>query len=526
MLSNTTGEISIAGTSAMHQHPIHHGSHITIPVEMHHQLSTLDATSYILVEEAEEPPSSNEDSITEFLSATSIDDFLWYNCPKCDYKCKTSPNFIEHVVQFHPKAKNVIEDLTNKVKRETIDKVDLLDEVSDFINSDLKDVSSHSDIEDDHDDAPSDEENIDAKNIKIEVEDLNNPQEYQCYYCGTMIVSIVKMKDHMREKHRRFHSKMYGKPRPFSCHSCGATFDNEKTKSNHMCTNVDFPVQKDESSGSFECKHCNKKFDRRKGYIYHVVNTHKAERNFACNECNYKAKNQMLLTRHVNRLHKQVKPYLCPHCGKAFYDSWNMKNHVKRLHLGEEIKKNLAAKPLEMLQCEHCGKDYSSPSALATHVKVQHEHVTYNCDRCGKMFRSKDWRDKHVLIVHEGQKPYVCDACGKAFGMKQGLKEHYIIVHEKNGKLKCDQCNFTAPNNSRLSFHIKTVHEKKATFNCSQCSFVCYRKDGLKAHVDAVHEKKRPHKCEYCDGAFFLRRDKERHLLKFHNIDVKKGGII
>ena len=55
--------------------------------------------------------------------------------------------------------------------------------------------------------------------------------------------------------------------------------------------------------------------------------------------------------------------------------------------------------------------------------------------------------------------------------------------------------------------------------------FVTDRKDGLKAHIDAVHEKKRPHKCDYCDGAFFLRRDKERHLLKFHNIDVKKGGV-
>ena len=66
-------------------------------------------------------------------------------------------------------------------------------------------------------------------------------------------------------------------------------------------------VKKDES-GSFECKHCGKKFDRRKGYIYHVVNTHTANRNFPCTQaqCNYKAKNQMLLTRHVNRLHKQV----------------------------------------------------------------------------------------------------------------------------------------------------------------------------------------------------------------------------
>ena len=109
---------------------------------------------------------------------------------------------------------------------------------------------------------------------------------------------------------------MYGDPRPLNCNNCGATFDNEKTRSNHTCTNVDFPIQRDDA-GNFECKHCNKRFDRRKGYIYHMINTHKAERNFPCEECDYKAKNQMLLTRHVNRLHKQVKPYLCPHCGKV-----------------------------------------------------------------------------------------------------------------------------------------------------------------------------------------------------------------
>merc|ERR550534_442770 len=90
-----------------------------------------------------------------------------------------------------------------------------------------------------------------------EIDEENDTKEYQCYYCGLMVVSVRNVKDHMREKHRRFHSKMFGDPRPFSCHSCGATFDNEKTKSNHMCTNVDFPVNKDES-GSFECKHCGK----------------------------------------------------------------------------------------------------------------------------------------------------------------------------------------------------------------------------------------------------------------------------
>ncbi len=219
-------------------------------------------------------------------------------------------------------------------------------------------------------------------------------KEYQCYYCGMMIVSVKAVKDHMRAKHRRFHSRMFGDPRPHSCEVCGATFETEKTKSNHVCSNnVDEPeevkTKTEEGTGSeekpasatgggrkFQCKECNKSFDRRKGYMYHVVNSHTSDRNFPCSECNYKAKNQMLLSRHVNRLHKQVKPYLCPTCGKAFYDSWNMKNHVRRLHLGETIKKSpsslakAAGTTAETVQCEHCGKDYSSASALATHVKV------------------------------------------------------------------------------------------------------------------------------------------------------------
>ena len=123
------------------------------------------------------------------------------------------------------------------------------------------------------------------KKVKDE-EDTNPNREFQCYYCGAMITGIKNVKEHMRDKHRRFHSKMYGDPRPLNCHSCGATFANEKTQSNHMCTNVDFPVQKEEG-GSFECKECGKKFDRRKGYIYHVINSHKAARNFPCEECNY-----------------------------------------------------------------------------------------------------------------------------------------------------------------------------------------------------------------------------------------------
>ena len=41
-----------------------------------------------------------------------------------------------------------------------------------------------------------------------EIDEENDTKEYQCYYCGLMIVSVRNVKDHMQEKHRRFHSKV------------------------------------------------------------------------------------------------------------------------------------------------------------------------------------------------------------------------------------------------------------------------------------------------------------------------------
>ena len=72
-------------------------------VEMHQLHPSLDpnTTGYILVQQAEtvslpvthhhhqgeiKSENNDPDSIDEFLRATNIEDFLWYNCPKCDFK--------------------------------------------------------------------------------------------------------------------------------------------------------------------------------------------------------------------------------------------------------------------------------------------------------------------------------------------------------------------------------------------------------------------------------------------------------
>ena len=58
-----------------------------------------------------------DESIDEFLNASCLDDFLFYCCPKCDFKCRISPIFIDHVAQMHPKAKVILEEITSGHKK-------------------------------------------------------------------------------------------------------------------------------------------------------------------------------------------------------------------------------------------------------------------------------------------------------------------------------------------------------------------------------------------------------------------------
>ena len=55
---------------------------------------------------------------------------------------------------------------------------------------------------------PNSAKNSKKVKVKEEDEEINEEdetKEFQCYYCGKMIVSLKNVKEHMREKHRRFH---------------------------------------------------------------------------------------------------------------------------------------------------------------------------------------------------------------------------------------------------------------------------------------------------------------------------------
>lgn len=146
MITNTSNGATLELAQNLHQQ-------VAIPVQSIQAIDVPSGTGYILFQPPEvsttqsgeikrETTESEDHSIEDFVKATSIDDFLWYNCPKCDFKCKTSPNFIEHIVQIHPYAKTAIEDLTNSLKKKTDQDLQVAEE---YITDDLHRYTNESD---------------------------------------------------------------------------------------------------------------------------------------------------------------------------------------------------------------------------------------------------------------------------------------------------------------------------------------------------------------------------------------------
>ena len=109
-----------------------------------------------------------------------------------------------------------------------------------------------------------------------------------------------------------------------------------------------------ESSGSFQCQECEKKF---------TVNGS--------------------LKRHVEAIHGGIK-YKCQQCPKEYNQVDNLKRHVEAIHGGIKYR------------CQQCPKEYTQIDNLKTHVKITHEGQRFPCNHCSATFANKQNLDFHI----------------------------------------------------------------------------------------------------------------------------------
>ncbi|CAL4060198.1 unnamed protein product, partial [Meganyctiphanes norvegica] len=180
---------------------------------------------------------------------------------------------------------------------------------------------------------------------------------------------------------------------------------------------------------TYQCTHCNKKFDLEGILVEHMI---------------------MLIGE---------KPYQCSYCEKYFSKKNNLEKH-QTLHIQE--------KPFK---CIHCCKKVSQvtrlvqnhsltqKSFLVKNIKTNPEKKIYQCIHCEKVFEFETWLRRH-LETHTEQKPYQCSQCEKNFKSKQILMRH-VQIHTGVKQHQCSQCNKAFPRKSELNNHLRTHTEKK-----------------------------------------------------------------
>ncbi len=162
-------------------------------------------------------------------SFSTLEDFLFYCCPECPHKCRSSISFTKHALKYHPKA---IEKLghhsydfdqddsseENHSEEEADENPMLEDKIKLEVECDLETPDGDFIVPQyDDEDGDENEDYVPKRKSKRKRTIHRDPNsDFQCYHCGKIIQTLASIKEHITEVHK-CPPRRFGEPRPFNC---------------------------------------------------------------------------------------------------------------------------------------------------------------------------------------------------------------------------------------------------------------------------------------------------------------------
>ncbi|KAK5644831.1 hypothetical protein RI129_006131 [Pyrocoelia pectoralis] len=358
-------------------------------------------------------------------------------------------------------------------------------------------------------------------------EGLGKDTSKACQYCSERFENIIKLKDHLKEKHVEHNH---------SCPYCGKVFIIPQDLTVHVRTKAcTFDTNESKTN---TCDQCQYTTDSTSEYLFHKVlhteplyvysdeqeSTAIGKRQipqYKCPICE-KFYIKSSLRCHI-RIHTKERPFVCSLCNAGFVrkNNWvlHMKNHdkssIRKLESSNQTTE-LGDRPF---LCSTCGASFKKRSILQQHM-MRHTGKSIKCHHSGCTFSARFPAElKTHLPTHSDDKPFSCDRCDYHGKTKQQLERH-MTMHQDSKKYQCPQCTFSSRLASHLKRHLR-LHTGAKPFVCPHCNYCCNNLENLRKHVLLTnkHPGKSIYECKFCRSDSFetnFAKDFKIHLLTEH----------
>lgn len=396
---------------------------------------------------------------------------------------------------------------------------------------------------------------------------VNVAHPQNCYICDDCGVTFNKKRDlatHFRTYHRKG---------GYPCDQCPLIFENFRSRRTHR-NNVHYR----------KCSSCNHKFSTLGLLKKHILTEHPDNGSLTCEYCAKLCQSLQGLRLHKSKCRvsilcttdeaidsslsilnepkkkqniKQIREnihcilnmstaipfkffskYSCFYCSKKFVEFEDLKDHTETEHpvcdmksksikkcRGERINVKIS---IASLHCKVCGLPLDDLNALIDHLISEHK-ANYDksvvgclepfrivkdnipCPHCpDRTFRYFGILQRHMNTEHSNNNK-ICDYCGRAFKNVANLKVHISYSH--SGSAECDICGIKYKNQWCLARHRAKSHDVK-DYKCSKCPELFRSQYDKQKHLIRVHDI--GHKCEHCGKMFTRNSFMKDHIRRTH----------
>ncbi|KAJ8048070.1 hypothetical protein HOLleu_00238 [Holothuria leucospilota] len=368
----------------------------------------------------------------------------------------------------------------------------------------------------------SDEENT-AKSNKNRDEVTNRP--FKCNYCE---------KSFKRKNDLGVHTRVHTVEPIWKCHHCDKSYRSKGKLARHEKSHVTLQASldcdicgktlsslgnlqrhkrlshtsRDNSSRSFKCQFCDKRFKSKQSRKEHE-DIHTNKHLHQCSYCHKTVRGRSNWRKHELDHRRKKKLYECKICDKSFTLRTFKKHEIK--HKEEPAVLKDFGEENWPFKCKFCEERFKSTRERVDHQKL-HSGTALKCQFCGKIYALEENFKRHI-DQHLGKAaPFQCGHCGKTFTCPRNGRRHERR-HTTEKPLKCQFCDKRFNDKSRLLSHEGRVHTHVKPFKCQYCTKSYYARENLTVHI-RVHTGEKPYPCRYCGELFVFHSGRKVHEKK------------